>query len=995
MLMIFNVVTSFAHTVDSYTSACNAGPNYSVQPNVSSVNNNSNYAWQYYNGASWVCIVNGNNTINGNVYTVTGATYTATQYPGPIVFTNPNNGLQGLQIRCLISDGANPCNMPAGNTWTSNVNHFISVNGSPCSCNNVTTAGSIGYDETFCGVSFDPSNIVSVSLPTGGMGTIEYVWLVSTDGGNTSNVIAGANSASYNPGVITQTTWYRRCSRRAGCSDYVGESNWVMKSVCPVPQAVAGPTQNLDCNITAATIGTAAVAGYTYNWTPALGLSATGSAQPIATPNVTTTYTVTVANACGCTATSTVLVNVNIAPPTADAGPDKNLNCSVTSATIGTAAIAGSTYSWSPAVGLNVTNVAQPVASPNTTTSYTVTVTGANGCIATDVITVNVNKTPPTVDAGADKNLNCSTTSATIGTAGIAGSSYSWNPSLGLNFNNIAQPVASPNATTTYTVTVTGANGCTASDVVTVNVNTTPPTADAGPDKNLNCSTTSATIGTAGIAGSSYNWSPALGLNASNVAQLVASPAITTTYTVTVTGANGCTSTDVVVVNVNTTPPTVDAGPDKNLNCSVTSTVIGTAAIAGNSYAWLPATGLITASSAMPVVIIATSVTYTITVTGANGCTATDVVVVNVNTTPPTADAGPDKNLNCATTSSAIGTAAIAGSSYSWSPAAGLNANNVAQPVASPNTTTSYTVTVTGANGCTATDVVTVNVNKTPPTVDAGPDKNLNCSLTSATIGTAGIAGSTYNWSPALGLNANNVAQPVASPNTTTSYTVTVTGANGCTAADVVVVNVNTTPPTANAGPDKNLNCSVTSATIGTAGIAGSSYNWSPALGLNANNVAQPVASPNTTTSYTVTVTGANGCTATDVVVVNVNTTPPTVDAGPDKNLDCSVTSATIGTAGIAGSSYNWSPALGLNANNIAQPVASPSTTTSYTVTVTGANGCVATDVVVVNVNTTPPTVDAGPDKNLDCSVTSATIGTAGIAGSSYNWSPALGLNAN
>ncbi|QLH47874.1 MAG: hypothetical protein HWD58_21070 [Bacteroidota bacterium] len=107
----------------------------------------------------------------------------------------------------------------------------------------------------------------------------------------------------------------------------------------------------------------------------------------------------------------------------------------------------------------------------------------------------------------------------------------------------------------------------------------------------------------------------------------------------------------------------------------------------------------------------------------------------------------------------------------------------------------------------------------------------------------------------------------------------------------------------------------------------------------------------------------------------------PTVDAGMDKNLDCTTTSTTIGTTAIGGNTYSWSPSTGLNATNIAEPTASPSSSTTYTVTVTGSNGCTATDVVTVNVNTTPPTVDAGMDKDLDCTTTSTTIGTTAIGG--------------
>lgn len=128
----------FAHDVTGYTPSCNSGPVYAIIPHVINVNSSSNYGWQYKNNANaWVCIVNGNNTINGTVYTVTGALSTLTTNPAPLVFTNPGAGLNGLVVRCVISDGVNvnPCSMPAGNTWnsgsTSN-NITINVAGTPC-----------------------------------------------------------------------------------------------------------------------------------------------------------------------------------------------------------------------------------------------------------------------------------------------------------------------------------------------------------------------------------------------------------------------------------------------------------------------------------------------------------------------------------------------------------------------------------------------------------------------------------------------------------------------------------------------------------------------------------------------------------------------------------------------------------------------------------------------------------------------------------------------
>ncbi|MGB1319261.1 MAG: hypothetical protein ACPG5W_13675, partial [Flavobacteriales bacterium] len=80
-------------------------------------------------------------------------------------------------------------------------------------CDNVTDAGEIGYEQTGC-APFDPAALVSVEDPSGGSGDLEFVWLKSYNGGSSYSAISGANGLTYNPGEITETTWYRRCARR-------------------------------------------------------------------------------------------------------------------------------------------------------------------------------------------------------------------------------------------------------------------------------------------------------------------------------------------------------------------------------------------------------------------------------------------------------------------------------------------------------------------------------------------------------------------------------------------------------------------------------------------------------------------------------------------------------------------------------------------------------------------------------------------------------------
>ena len=105
----------------------------------------------------------------------------------------------------------------------------------PIICENPSDAGVIGNDESHCG-PYDPAEIVELEPPTGGLGELQYMWLKSTEAcpGDMSQRIWGANEATYDPGEILQTTWFRRCVRVEGCPWIDGEC--VVKEVtnnCP------------------------------------------------------------------------------------------------------------------------------------------------------------------------------------------------------------------------------------------------------------------------------------------------------------------------------------------------------------------------------------------------------------------------------------------------------------------------------------------------------------------------------------------------------------------------------------------------------------------------------------------------------------------------------------------------------------------------------------------------------------------------------------------
>lgn len=164
-----------------------------------------------------------------------------------------------------------------------------------------------------------------------------------------------------------------------GCIAGVGDS-LVIFVYDAVPLTVSADT--LICPGTEATL--TASGANTYVWSPAATLSDPDAAVTDASPDVATVYTVE-GTLFGCV--NTAEVEVSIQGPTAEAGADTTIFYGETAFLD---ADGGVEYSWSPSTGLSDANSENPTASPETTTTYTVTVTTENGCVFTDQVTVNV-----------------------------------------------------------------------------------------------------------------------------------------------------------------------------------------------------------------------------------------------------------------------------------------------------------------------------------------------------------------------------------------------------------------------------------------------------------------------------------------------------------------------------------------------------------------------------------------------------------------------------
>jgi len=648
----------------------------------------------------------------------------------------------------------------------------------------------------------------------------------------------------------------------------------------------------------------------------------------------------------------------------------------VTSVTLNGSASGGMppyTYSWSDSFGACVGKTEDAlVDQPGT---YTLTVTGANGCSASDSVRVTEDTVPPTVDAGPTQVLTCNVTSVTLDGSASNGTPpyrYTWVDCTGEGVGTTEDALVDQPGT--YTLIVTGANGCSASDSVTVTQDIVPPTVDAGPDQTITCADTTAKLDATVSAGKppyTYEWRNHNGdLVGCTEDIIVDQPG---EYTLTSTGLNGCLASDSVSVSEDAAPPTIGIVPSASvLTClldQITLKAEVNSGCATYGYSWKNSEGNELGCTAE--ITVDAPDTYTLIVTGANGCSARASITITQDIVSPAVSAGLDQVLNCAVTFVTLDGSASAGTppyTYAWADVAG-NIIGLMEDVVvgQPGT---YKLTVAGANGCSGSDAVSVTQDIVPPVVDAGPDQVLTCCVTCVTLDGSANSGTppyTYSWVDVTGNVVGKMEDvTVDQPGT---YALTATGANGCSAIDTVTVTQDVAVPLVAIADPETLSCVVTSVTLDGSASGGTpsyTYVWCDADG----NIIGTTEDMDVSQlgKYTLTVTGANCCSARACVTVNQNIEPPLVDAGPSRELTCLVDEMTLSVCASGGEKpylFLWRDEQGtMLSTEQALIVQSPGT---YRVTVVGANGCCASDEVVVSENTTPPDVDAGPDKIITC----------------------------
>ncbi len=947
--------------------SCNAGTNGSVT--VTASGSTAPYSYSFNAGA-----FGGSGTFGGlaaGTYTITAKDGNGCTFPVPVTITEPSilAGVIAAQtnINCFgTSTGAVTVSASGGTTpaYTYSIDGgafgasatFTGLNagahpvvikdGNGCTVTvpvTITQPAALTLTTSATNAICSAANGSATVIATGATPLYTYLWAPGSQTTATaSNVIAGNYSV-----LVTD---FNGCTQTANIT--VGAN--------PGGSATISSSTNVTCtgaNDGSATVsmGAGATPSFSYAWTPSsqTTVTATGLAPGA--------YSVTVTDGNGCIATA----NTVITQPTIITNTFTNTNVSCFTGSNGTSTVtpAGGTppylYMWAP--GGQTTPTAVNLAA----NTYTCTITDNNGCIKTASTAITQPTGMTLTETHVDANCSQSNGNATVNVAGGVGPyTYSWSTTP-VQTTSTATGLAS----NTYVVTVTDGNSCTQTLSVTIN-NLAGPVASIFATNNVSCNGLSDGSATAIVSGgtSPYQFAWSNGQLLPSATNLAAG-----TYTLVATDFNGCiastsaviTEPAVLATTYGFTNPTCNAATDGTISTNSTGGTIP------YTYSWTPGgattqnvTGLGAAS-------------YSVVVTDAHGCTnQTTVILTNpAAVTATTTATNITCNGLCNGTATANPTTGTGPFTYHWND---INAQTT--QVATGLCAGNYTVTVTDANGCSATASAAVT---TPNAMTASIVSSGNVTCFNACDGfaqasvTGGSAPYSFNWMPGgtAGASVNNLCAA--------TYTVTVTDANGCTAIAIITI----TQPNALTASITNTNvtcynaCDAQATAVYNGGTGPYTFLWTPSL------ITTPTATALCAGVQSLTVTDSHGCTANASVAI----TQPTVLAvtTTTTNSNCGTANGSACSAIVGGSppfTYHWndpgtqatSCAYGLNAG-------------AYTITITDGHGCSVTNVANVN-DINAPVVTIPASTNVTCfgAANGSAQGsiTGGIVPYTINWLP-------
>jgi len=752
------------------------------------------------------------------------------------------------------------------------------------------------------------------------------------------------------------------------------------------PKTING-LANMCAGSPSVTYTTDTITGASYSWKITGGTIVSGGTGPSITVNWGNgpggNVRVSANSQFGCPSDS-IDLPVNVITFPVNPGKDQTI-CFGDTVTLGSTggaptAPSGFGIKWAPSSSLDFDTVQNPRAFPSTSTKYSIKVTDTTGlCFVTDTVTITVLQN---TNAGISTKDTTICEGDTVQLQAFGGRFYKWQPTNAVTNDTIINPKTTISKTTSISVIITDTGkACPALDTVLITVDSKGQVS-AGIDSSI-CLGQTYTLGQSpnGPTGSTYLWSPVTNLSSSTLDAPVYTPVTSglVRYQLQVTTPRNCVFLDTVQVRTDTLPKLILEFKQDTICLGQSDTMNVRGAV---NYSWTPSS--LPQNQSFQFVTPTVTTKYVVTGTDLNFCSSKDSHTVVVNPLPEIL-IPQDSVFLCLGDTMTLSTTTGA-TSYSWSPATALTPNaTVSNPVAKPNVTTTYTVTITDLNGCDNVDSIYILVDDTIP-VDAGLDKKI-CLPDSALLGgspTSLLFRTSFNWTPGDSLTDSTSSNPTSFVQTDKQYIVT--ARNGiCVGFDTVNVSVSKGPEVKFSKSAYEI-CKGDSTQIMFSASTASlkSHSWSPITGLGDTTI-NPKSSPDTTTLYTLIVIDTLGCIGSGTTTVKVSNKAD-IFAGND-TIACEGSSITLNVTG--GVKYAWQPGSELDDSTIATPTATLTSKTTFIVAGENALGCVGLDTIVVDITKASKIDAGGPFIYCSDTISNITLGgnPTGPAKSSYSWS--------
>ncbi|MEI6410402.1 MAG: choice-of-anchor L domain-containing protein [Bacteroidota bacterium] len=651
----------------------------------------------------------------------------------------------------------------------------------------------------------------------------------------------------------------------------------------------------------------------------------------------------------------------------------------------------GQGLSWSPGG-----STAQSITvKPSKSTLYTATI-ALGGCTVSDSIKINID-TLFFPEIYVDTVTVCQNYSTLLAQQLQGTTKYKWVPATGLNFDNISNPIATPDATTTYTLTATSAHGyCSQTASATIIVKPADIDLNVPVYKEICLGDTLNLNATVNPAGSTVLWMVKQGLNVLNTytgPQVKAYPDETVTVVATY-NINNCTVYDSVKIRVDSLPYSViSRDTNKMVYCPNEKVLLFTgppfydlASFPDITHDWGNKPNYLKPKESWNMLYLTSATDTVIRQTFNHGCYVADTTIIVVQQ-PPSLDFTLQPTQICPGGSAQITlTVNPPGTVIAWTPDPTLTCNtpDCLHLTANPTSTTTYTVKTPGLQ-CPNQANITLPVLPVP-VINLAPSQAI-CFGSSIVLNLApSQPGVDYTWIANPPGQAITGAQPSVTPEVTTTYTLVASGQNFCETSATTTINVlpqpvlvaDATPKQICPGDSVQITTLVTPSTV--------NVQWDNAPGLSCYLCPNPKAKPTATTNYIIHTVG-DPCPATDTVEIIVKPVP-VLDLISDRTV-CPGDSIKLNNApGQATVAYVWTKTPGGFFSNDAQPTVTPTQpSTTYTVTAEGVGICKVEKSV--NIERASAIVDAGLPKDVCAGkpfTLSATV--VGTGGGIYKWLP-------